>query len=302
MHVDTSVEHGGGVLADAAIDHGASSRVILDEVGDVVDNTGNGNEAAAVLGLILEVIPLHDWERLERHAPIKSGTLLIELLLQLLDATFLNFIGAELLQVVSQTELLPHPDGPFGRIVLMPFNGIAVVGWKLVMEVVVAFAKRDQCSDHMVTRRIAVVKGLISQPMGERVDAKGSLLDEEDPKDATVNEATQPIAPSKAADKGGEDKAHEEDDLEVVTVLPNHNGILIKIGNVGTADALGILLHQHPTKVRVEETLADRIWVFVGVGVSVMGTMIPSPPSHRALHGTTSYGSKENPKRCGGRV
>jgi hypothetical protein len=57
VHVHTAVEHGGGVLADSGRDHRLATWMILDEVGDVVDNTGDGNEATAVLGLINVFVP-----------------------------------------------------------------------------------------------------------------------------------------------------------------------------------------------------------------------------------------------------
>lgn len=71
VHVDTAVEHGGGVLADAAADHGASSRVLFDEGADVVDNARDGDEATSVLGLVLEVVPLHDREGVETDTPVE---------------------------------------------------------------------------------------------------------------------------------------------------------------------------------------------------------------------------------------
>ena len=60
VHVDASVEHGGGVFADAAADHGFPAWVFFDELGDVVDDSRDGDETAAVLGLVLEVVPFHD--------------------------------------------------------------------------------------------------------------------------------------------------------------------------------------------------------------------------------------------------
>lgn len=50
----------------------------------------------------------------------------------------------------------------------------------------------------------------------------------------------------------------------------------------------------------VEESLADRVGILVGIGVSVMGTMISSPPSHGPFNGSTTNGSKEYPQRDGG--
>lgn len=52
----------------------------------------------------------------------------------------------------------------------------------------------------------------------------------------------------------------------------------------------------------VEETLADGVWILVGIGVSVVSAMIPSPPSHRALHSTTSNSGKKDAEREGSGV
>jgi hypothetical protein len=188
--VNTTVEHGSGVLANTGVDHGLATRVVLDEISDIVDNTGDGNETASVLGLLNIVIPFHDGELVERSTPVEFGTLLVELLLKLLDTAFFDLVGAELLQVIGESKLLTGPDGPLGGVVLVPFDGVAVVGGELVVEVVVTFAESDQSGDDVVTGRVAVIKWLITEPVSERVDTESGLLDEEDAEDASVDEAT----------------------------------------------------------------------------------------------------------------
>lgn len=128
--------------------------------------------------------------------------------------------------------------------------------------------------------------------MGEGVDAEGSLLDEEDTEDAGIDEATEPVAPAKAADEHGEDDTHENDDFEVVAVLPDNDGVFIKICDVGSADAFGVLFHYHPTNVGVQEAFADRVRVLICVGIAVVGTVASSPPSNGPFHSTTSNSSK----------
>ncbi len=92
---------------------------------------------------------------------------------------------------------------------------------------------------------------LVTEPMGQGVDTECCLLDEEYSQDASVDEAAPPIAPSKTSNKHGEANAHEEYRLDVIAVLPNDNGVIIKIRDISTADPLRILLHDHPPKVRV---------------------------------------------------
>ncbi|MCQ8115655.1 hypothetical protein NP565_24095, partial [Vibrio parahaemolyticus] len=85
---------------------------------------------------------------------------------------------AELLEVTGETEELPRADGPLGRVVLPPLNSVAVVGGELVMKVMVTLAKSDERGDDVIARRVAVVKRLVAEPMGQGVDTEGSLLNE----------------------------------------------------------------------------------------------------------------------------
>lgn len=147
----------------------------------------------------------------------------------LLDTTFLDLVGTELLQVVGKTELLPAPDRPLGGVILPPVQGVAVVGGELVVEVVVALTKRHQRGEDMVTRRVAVIKWLVAQPMGKRVDTEGGLLNEEDAEDASVDEATEEVVEGEATKDGGKDQAHEDDDFEIMTVLPDDNRIFVQV-------------------------------------------------------------------------
>lgn len=70
---------------------------------------------------------------------------------------------------------------------------------------------------------------------------------------------------------------------QVVHVLPNNNGVLIQIGDVRTADALRVLLHDQPADVRIDESLPDRVRVLDGVCVAVVCAVALRPPSNRAL-------------------
>ena len=170
------------------------------------------------------------------------------------------------------------------------------------MEVVIALAKRDKSSDDVVTRRVTVVKWLIAEPMSQRVDAESGLLHEEDSEDASIDEPAEPVTPAEAANECGKDEAHEDDNLQVVLVLPDNDRVLVEIRNIGSSNSLWVLLHQHPSKMRVQKTLADRVRIFLGICVSVMSTMITSPPPHRAFDSSTTGSSEEHSKRKGSRI
>ena len=275
VQIDTSVENGSSVFANGRGDQSLATRVLLDEVANIVDDTSDDSESLAVLALVNEIIPANDGELIQRSTPVEDSTLLVQLLLKLLNTALFDFVGAELLEIVGEAEPLPHGDGPLGGVILPPLNSVAVVRGELVVEVVVSLTKSGKGSDDVVTRRVAVVEGLVSEPVGKRIHAEGGLLDEPDTKDATIDEAADPVTPTEATDKRGEDKSHRQDTLDEVAVLPDNDGVLVEIGDIGTAGAFGILLHDHPAEVGVQETLANGVRILLGVGVAVVSTVIP---------------------------
>lgn len=156
----------------------------------------------------------------------------------------------------------------------MPFDSISVIGGELMVEVVVSFSKSDDSSDNMVTRGVAVVERLVAEPMGQRVDAEGGLLNDKDSENTSVDETSLPVPPSKTSDETREDHSHEDNALDVVSVLPDNDWVIVQVGNVGTADTLWVLLQDHPSEMRVDESLSNGIWVLVGIGVSVVSSVI----------------------------
>lgn len=302
VEVHTTVEHGSGVLADTRVDHGPTTRVVLDKIGYIMDNTGNGNQATAILCLLNIVVPFHNRQLIKRNTPVELSTALVEFLLKLLKTALFDFVGTELLQVVGETELLAGPDEPLGRVVLVPFDGIAVVRRELVVEVVVSFAEGNESGNDVIARRVAVIEWLVTEPVGQRVDTEGSLLDEENTQDTSIHKTTPPVTPAKTSDHHGENETHERDDFNVVAVLELNNGVLVQVGDVSAADTLGVLLHDHPSQVRVQETLADGVGIFLSVGITVMSTVTTSPPADGALDGTTASCSEEDLERKSGRV
>ena len=161
------------------------------------------------------------------------------------------------------------------------------------MEVMVPLTQSENGGDDVVTRAVAVVKWLVAKVVSNAVYAERGLLHEEDTEDATVHKATAEIVPDETAEDGGEDETGEDDEGKVVLVLPDDHWILVEIGDVCTTNPLGVLLHDHPAEVRVEETFTDRVGVLVGVGVAMMGAVITSPPADTALDSRGTSECKE---------
>jgi hypothetical protein len=85
--------------------------------------------------------------------------------------------------------------------------------------------------------------------VGQGVDAEGGWLNEEDPENASVDETTHPVSPPKTSDKAREDHAHEDNGLDVVAMLPNNDWVIVQVRDIGTTNALWVLLHDHPSDV-----------------------------------------------------
>jgi hypothetical protein len=77
--------------------------------------------------------------------------------------------------VTRETELLANPDDPFGRVVLVPFDGVTVVHWELMVEVVITFADSRKSGDDMVAWGVLVIERSLSEPVSKRIDAKCGL-------------------------------------------------------------------------------------------------------------------------------
>jgi hypothetical protein len=165
------------------------------------------------------------------------------------------------------------------------------------MEVVVAFAKRHEGGEDVVSGRVAVIERLISEPVGQRVDAESGLLNKEDPEEARVDKASEPVAPPEPGNHSWEDKSHGQNGRNIVLVLEDHDGVLVKIGDVGAAESLGVLFHHHPSNVRVQETLTNGIRVLFGVSVAMMGTVATGPPPDGAFDSTSTDKGEINLER-----
>ena len=150
--VDTTVEDSSGILADSGVDQGLATGVVGDELADIMDDTSDNNPGLAVLRLSDEVVPADNGQVLQRNTPVESGSLLVELLLNLLETALLDLVVGELLQVVGEAELLPDPDAPLGGIILPPLNGVTEIAGELVVEVVVTLTKGDKGGDDVISR------------------------------------------------------------------------------------------------------------------------------------------------------
>lgn len=190
----------------------------------------------------------------------------------------------------SETELRHGPDEPLGWVVLEPLDGVSEVHGELVVEVVVALADSAKSGEEVVARSVLVVERLVTEPVSQRVDAEGRVVDEDETSGTGEEETTPPVTPSETGDHSRDEEAHGEEKRKVVLVLPLDDLVAGQVGNVGDTN-LSSWLENHPSNVSPPETLVSRVRVELGVGITVMGAVTSGPPFDRALNGTgTSEG------------
>jgi hypothetical protein len=148
-----------------------TSGVFVDERGDVVNETSDEDKRAS-LGLFLEAIPADDGKVVRVGGPFEISTNLLQLLEFHGELTLLDFVVGEALEVASKTDPAANANEPLGRIVLVPFDSIAIIGGELVMEIVVSFTDGNKCGQDVVARRVLIVEWSITEIMREGVDAE----------------------------------------------------------------------------------------------------------------------------------
>ena len=117
-------------------------------------------------------------------------------------------------------------------------------------------------------------------------------MDEHQSSSSGEEESSSPVSPSESSDGHREEESHGDDEREIPLVLPDDDGILGKIGDVGDS-RLSSRLEDHPSNVRPEQTLVRGVGIEFGVGVSVMRSMSSRPPFNRSFDGAGSSEGEE---------
>lgn len=297
MVVDTTVEYSGTILTNSGFDQNTSTRVTVDEISDIVDDTRDDNEVT-LLGSLTELIEFNHRKLVDRNTPVKTVTPSVELLLLLLDDALLNGVLREALQVVSQSDLVAGPDEHLSGVPLVPLQGVTVVTRELMMEVVVSLTHGDECGQDVITRSVAVIEGLFTDPVGQRIDTEGGLVNKEETHNASIEQTTLVVTPSETTNEHGGNVSSSNKPPHVVLVLRNDKLIGKQIADVSTALQSGILLEDHPTHVGEPETTLGIIGILIGVSVSVVGTVTVRPPLDASL-GSTRTGEHKDEAQNG---
>ena len=133
------------------------------------------SDEGSLLCLRLKVIPSDDGEVVARSRPIENVCLRLYLLELHGVLTLLDLVIRKTFEVRSQPETRGYPDEPFGRIILEPSNRVAEIHRELMVKVVITLANSTKRGDEVIARGVLVIKWLIPEPVGERVDTKSRL-------------------------------------------------------------------------------------------------------------------------------
>ena len=277
--VDAAVERHGGVFADLTLEQCSTAWMRIDELADVVDEPGDENQRSAVV-LPCELLVFFERDHRQVGVVLRPGDAVAQIVQGLAShgvPALLDLVLRELLQAVRQAEDFEHRDEMFRRIVLEPFESVAIVRRELVVKVVVAFAESDESGDVVIARRVTIVERRVAQVVSQGVDAERRVMEKKETKDAGEEVTTTIVAPAQAADERGNDEGHDERETEIVTVLPLDCLVVGEIGDVG-GTGFAARFEEQPADVRVEDTLVSTVRIKVSVGIAMMGSMTSCPP------------------------
>lgn len=82
-------------------------------------------------------------------------------------------------------------------------------------------------------------------------------------------------------------------------MLPFDDGILSQVADIGYT-SLTSGLHEHPSKVSVEQAFVCVVWIQVRIGITMMGTVLSRPPFDRTLYGTGTCEGEDDFEGLGG--
>ena len=125
--------------------------------------------------------------------------------------------------------------------------------------------------------------------MSSRVDQPSEVENNAVAKCAADKESIPEIlTPAIACDLSRHDEAHVECEPWVKLLLENNERILQQVGKVHATtslDNVGVLLHQEPSHVSIEESASSIVGVSISLTVFVVHAVIPSPMVNSSLVG-----------------
>jgi len=207
-------------------------------------------------------------------------------------------------KVVRGTGDLAEPNQPLGRIPMVPLDTVTVVLGELVVEVVVSLTKGEQGTEPAVVAGMVGAEVLHSSTetgVGKGVDEESGVVDNHHLQQCSVEVATSPITPTKAADESRGKDAATEGDGEVVVVLEHDDGVRLEVTDIHVAVLGGVGVGEHPTDVGEVEAAIGIVGVLVGVDVAVVDTVVTSPPLDGALEGASTGDGHDPLEGLGGR-
>ena len=117
-------------------------------------------------------------------------------------------------------------------------------------------------------------------------------MHEAQPKQSRIDIPAFGVTPTEPRNYGRNNKRHQQDELQVVLVLPPDNFALGEIADVrNTGLAAGF--NNHPTDMGPEKAAVCIVRVQVGIGVTVVRTMATRPPLDGTLNCACACHRKE---------
>mmetsp|Transcript_19715 Transcript_19715/g.28695 ORF Transcript_19715/g.28695 Transcript_19715/m.28695 type:complete len:337 (-) Transcript_19715:31-1041(-) len=154
---------------------------------------------------------------------------------------------------------------------------------EFVVIVVIAFSKGNQRGNDMVIGGVFSRVGLAPQRVSKGVHTESCLVNDERSTHASIHHSSPEVIPAERGHHNRENKGKADRDWEVVLVLPHYEFVLVQISDIDSARAPLFLLEHHPANMSVPEPLMNCIRVLLGIHISVMGSVVSTPPPDGAF-------------------
>lgn len=80
-----------------------------------------------------------------------------------------------------------------------------------------------------------------------------------------------------------------------MSVLPNNNGVVVKIADINNCNISRIWFEDQPSNMSVQQSFVNRIWISVSVGVAMMCAMVSGPRPDGVLDRSAAKSSQPDP-------
>lgn len=185
--INTAVKGRCHIFTERRLDVLFTTWMLLNKVLHIVKDAFQQDPLLVVVeNEILEFVPGVDGQFFEGCTVLEPLLQSKQLLFLHLDPALGHFVRGERLEVIGETKEREELDKPFGGVILVEQDGVAVILRELMVEVVVSFTHRHKRSNPVVAWSVMVIEGVLTKEVSQTVDTERSMVNKDKTKNAGI--------------------------------------------------------------------------------------------------------------------